>query len=102
MTLKVGRQHRVLKYYQVYSNDDPGLTLTYFTAMSNLVPYTFVLGKGKTMNFSETLLVCDIKIGRCSQMQSASTCTFVNIKSQGHSLTFGQGHSDSTFSNFFS
>ena len=29
MTLKLGMQHRVLKYYQVYSTDDPGLTLTY-------------------------------------------------------------------------
>ena len=27
--------------------------------------------------------------------------TYVNIKGQGHSLTFVQGHSDSTFSNFF-
>ena len=26
----------------------------------------------------------------------------VNIKGQGHSLTLDQGHSDSTFSNFFS
>ena len=26
----------------------------------------------------------------------------MNIKGQGHSLTFMQGHSDSTFSNFFS
>ena len=26
----------------------------------------------------------------------------MNIKDQGHSLTFVQGHSDSTFSNFFS
>ena len=34
MTLKVGMQHRVLEYYQVCSNDDPGLTLTYFTAVS--------------------------------------------------------------------
>ena len=24
------------------SNDDPGLTLTYFTAMSSLVPYAFI------------------------------------------------------------
>ena len=31
-----------------------------------------------------------------------STQTFMNIKGQGHSLTFVQGHSDSTFSNFFS
>ena len=52
MTLKIGMQHRALKYYQVYSNDDPGLTLTYFTARSNLVPYAFVREKGKTMDFS--------------------------------------------------
>ena len=40
------------------------LTLTYFTARSNLVPYAFVLEKGETMNFSETTVVCDIKVGR--------------------------------------
>ena len=45
MTSKVGMQHWVFEYYQVYSNDDPGLTLTYFTARSNLVPYAFVWGK---------------------------------------------------------
>ena len=28
MTLKFGMQHGVLEYYQVCSNDDPGLTLT--------------------------------------------------------------------------
>ena len=50
MTLKLGMQHWVLKYYQVYSNDDPGLTLTYFTARSDLVPYAFVLEKGKPMD----------------------------------------------------
>ena len=42
MTLKLGMQHRVLKYYQVYSNDDPGLTLAYFMARSNFVLYAFV------------------------------------------------------------
>ena len=31
-----------------------------------------------------------------------STRTFRNVKGQSHSLTFVQGHSDSTFSNFFS
>ena len=45
MILKLGMQHRVLEYYQVCSNDDPGLTMTYFTARSNLVPYAFVWGK---------------------------------------------------------
>ena len=32
MTLKLGMQHWMLEYYQVYSNDDPGFTITYFTA----------------------------------------------------------------------
>ena len=66
MTLKLGMQHWVLEYYQVCSNDDPGLTLTYFTARSNLVPYAFVWEKGKTMDFSETIVVYDVKVGRCS------------------------------------
>ena len=47
-------QHQVLEYYQVCSNDDPGLT---FTARSNLVPYAFVWEQGKTMEFSETIVV---------------------------------------------
>ena len=62
MTLKLSMHHRVLEYYQVCSNDDPGLTLTYFTARSNLVPYAFVWEKGKTMDFSETVLVFDLKL----------------------------------------
>ena len=66
MNLKLGMQHWVLEYYQVCSNDDFGLTLTYFMARSNLVPYAFVLEKGKTMDFSETVVVYDVKAGRCS------------------------------------
>ena len=62
MTLKLGMQHRVLEYYQFYSNDDPGLTLTYFTVP--LVPYAFVWEKGKNnWFFSETIVVCDVKVG---------------------------------------
>ena len=57
MTLNLGMHHQVLEYYQVCSNDDPGLTLIYFTARSNLVPYAFVWEKGKTMDFSETIFV---------------------------------------------
>ena len=48
------------------SNDDPELTLTYFPARSNLVPYAFVWEKGKTMDFSETIVVYGVKVGRCS------------------------------------
>ena len=62
MTLHLGMHHQVLEYYQVCSNDDPGLTLTYFTARSNLVPYGFVWEKGKTVDFSETIAVYDLKL----------------------------------------
>ena len=51
MTLKVGMHHWVLEYYQVCSNDDPGLTLTYIMTWSSLVPYAFVWDKDKTMDF---------------------------------------------------
>ena len=66
MTLKLGMQHWVLEYYQVCSNDDPELTLTYFMARSNLVLYAFVWDKGKTMDFLKTTVVYDVKVGRCS------------------------------------
>ena len=62
MTLKLGMQHRVLEYYKACSNDDPGLTLIYFMARSKLVPYAFVWEKGKTMDFSETIVVYDLKL----------------------------------------
>ena len=62
MTLKLNMQHRVLEYYQVCSHDDPGLTLTYFTTRSNLMHYAFVWEKGKTMDFSETIVVYDLKL----------------------------------------
>ena len=62
MTLNLGMHHRVLEYYKVCSNDDSGLTLTYFTARSNLIPYTFVWEKGKTVDFSETIVVYDLKL----------------------------------------
>ena len=64
MNLKVGMHHWVLEYYQVCSNDDPELTWTYFTAMSNFVPYAFVWENGETPDFSETVVVYDIKVGR--------------------------------------
>ena len=61
MILKLCMQHRVLEHYQVCSNDDPRLTLTYFTVRSNFVPYAFVLEKGITMDFSETVVDYDLK-----------------------------------------
>ena len=43
----------------VYINDDPGMTLTYFTARSNLE-------KVKTVDFSETIAASDLKVS-CSR-----------------------------------
>ena len=62
MTLKLGIQYWILECYQVCSNDVHGLTLTYFTERSNLVPYALVWEKVKTMDFSETIVGYDIKL----------------------------------------
>ena len=65
MTLNVDMQHWVLEYYQDYSNDESGLTLSYFMARSNFVPYTFVWEECKTLDFfSEIIVVFDMNVGR--------------------------------------
>ena len=56
--------HRGLQPIIVCSNDDPGLTLTYFAARSNLVTYAFLYEKVKTVDFSETIAAIDLKICR--------------------------------------
>ena len=68
MNLKSGMPHWLLEYYHISSNDDPVLILTYFTAIPNLVHYAFVREKGKTIDFSETIIVYDIKVGNCSEL----------------------------------
>ena len=83
MTLKVGMQHRVFEYYQISSNSDIGLTLTYFTARSNLVPYAFVWEKGKIVDFPETFVVYDIKICRYNQLNE-----YMNIYEYQRSRSF--------------
>ena len=41
--MKLGMEQYVLKLYKIYINDDPELTLTYFTTMSNSAKLVFVL-----------------------------------------------------------
>ena len=41
MIMKLDMQHWGLNLYKVCINDDPGVTLTYFTARSNKVAYAF-------------------------------------------------------------
>ena len=100
MTLKVDIQHWVFEYYQICSNDSPGLTVTYLTARSNLVPSAFILGKVKTIYFSETIVAYDIKVGRCSQLNE-----YMKLYEYQRSRSFinlGPNHSDSIFLNLFS
>ena len=54
-------QHQGLLPIIVCSNDDPGVSLTYFTARSNLVTYAFLWEKVKTVDFSETIAASDMK-----------------------------------------
>ena len=41
VTLRLGMLHWGCGAYQVSSNDDPKMTLTYLTSRSNLLPYAF-------------------------------------------------------------
>ena len=93
-------QHLVLEYYQVCSNYDPGLTLTYFMALSNLVPYAFVWEKVETMDFSETSVVFDIKVGRCSQVNEYMK--LYEYQRSRSLIDLGLNLSDSIFLKFFS
>ena len=45
----------------------PLVDLTYFTARSNMVRYAFVWEKGKTMDFSENIVVYDLKLATDDQ-----------------------------------
>ena len=61
-------KQRGLQPIIVCSNDDPGLTLTYFTARSNFVTWAFPLEKAKTVDFSETIAASDLKVGRSRRL----------------------------------
>ena len=65
---KLGMNHRGLQPIIICSNDDLWVTLTYFTARSNLVTYGFLWEKVKTVDFSGTIAACDLKVGRCRQL----------------------------------
>ena len=44
------------------------MTLTYFTARSNLLTWVFLWEKVKTVDFSETIAASDLKVGSCRQL----------------------------------
>ena len=70
-------QHQGLLPIIVCSNDDPGMTLTYFTARSNLVTYAFLWEKVKTVDFSETIAASDQKCRRSRHLiEYMKTCEY--------------------------
>ena len=56
LVLKLGMYYWGLKLYEMYINDDPGLSLIYFTARSNWVACTFEWGKLLQSHLMEEIL----------------------------------------------
>ena len=73
--------------------------MTYFMASSNLVLYAFVWEKVKTRDFSGIIVVYDIKIGRCSQLNEYMM--LYEYQRSRSFLDLGPNHSDSIFLIFF-
>ena len=60
---KVAATHIYFKiFFIVCSNYDLGVTLTYFMTGSNLVTYAFLWTNVKTVDCSETIAACDLKL----------------------------------------
>ena len=60
MALKLKRRQKGLEPYISCMNDDPGLTLTYSMARSNVFPSAFEWEKCKTAHSSKTIDVYEI------------------------------------------
>ena len=60
MAEELDMQHQELGFYQDCSNDDPWLTLTYFTAKPNSVTWA-LYWKRANSGFSEAIVAYDIQ-----------------------------------------
>ena len=70
-------KHWGLEPIIVCLNDDPGVTLTYFTTRSNFVIYAFLQEKVKTVDFPETIAASDLKVDRNRQLiELMQTCEY--------------------------
>ena len=95
--MKIGMQHWVLKYYEVWSADVPGMTLTCFS----LVPCAFAWEKKQCNGFfSETIVVYYVNVGRCSQLNKYMK--LYEYQSSRSFIDLDPKHSDSIFVDFFS
>ena len=57
VALELGMWHWVPKYYQDCSNDDLGLTLTYFTARSNMGKCLYIEFHGSFEDFGLEIVI---------------------------------------------
>ena len=73
MTLELGMQQLVLKYYQMCPNDYPGLTLLYFIASSNLVPFAYKWENAEAVDFLEMDEFYEVKVSTYSQINEYMT-----------------------------
>ena len=64
--MKLGMKHQRPKPIIVCTNYDPGLTLTYFTAMSNFVH--FIMENVTMMDSLEIIASCDLEFGLYSKL----------------------------------
>ena len=55
------------------------MTLTYFTARSNLVTEAFLWEKVKTVDFSETIAASDLKVSRSSHLIEYMKGSFLTL-----------------------
>ena len=62
--IQTWHEHRGLKLCKVCINNDPGLTLAYFTARANLVAYAFEWGETVTQSFNGKKLAANEQIDR--------------------------------------
>ena len=78
------------KYVQLMALGWPWPILRQGQIWSCMLSYgkKFIWEKVKTMDFSETMVVCDIKVGRCSQLNEYMK--LYEYKNQGHWLTLVQ------------
>ena len=84
MILKLGMKHQAIKFYKVYVNYDPWMTLTYFTARSTEVALAFDLGK---------LLKCHLKCKTCSKLANGlNFCDLEKKLTPGVALTLSWGY----------
>ena len=91
VTLGLGMFHKGCGTYQVCSNDDPKLTLTYITSRSNLLPNAFKWDFFEKLIF--WILLKPKSLFSLDMLNLMRQWLEISFKGQGWPLTFSQGRS---------